>query len=60
LIDNCEIANPFARQLYMFGGQIYTDSQGAMLCELQQVASSPASDFEDFFSPMLAKLRNLV
>ena len=59
-VDGCEIADAFARQFYMSGSQIYAGSQSTMFCELQQIAARPASNFEDLFSLMFAKLRDFV
>src|ERR1700722_7956973 len=59
-MDDCAVADSLARQFYMFCSQIYTGSQSTMLCELQQIAARPASDFEDLFSLMFAKLRDFV
>src|ERR1700733_10995152 len=59
-VDDCEIADALARQFYMPGSEVYAGCQSTMLCELQQIAARPASDFEDLFSAMFAKLRNFV
>ena len=59
-VDGCEIADAFARQFYMSGSQIYAGSQSTMLCELQQIAARPASNFEDLVSVMFAKLCDFV
>jgi hypothetical protein len=59
-VNDCEIADAFACQFYMSGREIYAGSQSTMLRELQQIAARPASDFEDLFSAMFAKLRDFV
>ena len=60
LMDDCEIANAVTGQFYVFRRNIYSCSQGAMLCELKEIASGSASDFEDLFSSMFPKLCHLV
>ena len=60
LMDDCEIANAVTGQFYVFRRNIYASSQGAMLCELKEIASGSASDFEDLFSSMFPKLCHLV
>ncbi len=60
LMDDREVAESLAGQLYMSRSQIYASSDSPVLCKLQQIGSGSASDFEDLVSCMFPKLCDFV